>query len=141
MVIFLTIILLLYRLLGYQYYGPGVHQPSGGGDYGNTGGKDHISSPNSVDYIADQFQGMSFGPHHMYPMVPVTMAMDHPMQGYPMHHSGPGQYPGGRMYPHYSTGHTPSIPSPVSFHNHTYISCLPFASVSRAVNLLIHSIQ
>ena len=86
---------LISSLLGYAYIGyggPNSHM-SRGSDFNG-----------SQDYLAEQFQNMSVGPRHMYPMVP--MAMDHPMS-----YSGPNQYGMPMQYP---SSHPPSPPSNVT---------------------------
>ena len=99
------------------YYGPpmmdgnnqGGNVPMPGYAYIGYGGPNsHMSRGSdfngSQDYLAEQFQNMSVGPRHMYPMVP--MAMDHPMS-----YSGPNQYGMPMQYP---SSHPPSPPSNVT---------------------------
>lgn len=86
----------------------GYHYMGGYSSYrGDYSGKD-MMSPTAVDYIADQFQGMGFGPGHMYPLVPMTMDHAH-MSGYSIPHSAPAQY-SMAMTPAYTSGHIPSSP-------------------------------
>ena len=86
----------------------GYHYMGGYSSYrGDYSGKD-MMSPTAVEYIADQFQGMGFGPGHMYPLVPMTMDHAH-MSGYSIPHSAPAQY-SMAMTPAYTSGHIPSSP-------------------------------